>query len=114
MSKLKNLLSVLFAPAFIVFIGWILSTYNEFNWSKIIFVVFCVLGFQICLWIRNPQKLLEPVPGFMMSGSVYAFMGAEDRCGEYIELLGLFATVIFVFTIFFICLPNIYPKKKKS
>lgn len=113
MNKLKNLLLVLFAPAFVLLVSWILSTYNEFVWNLIVFFTFCVMGFNIFLYIRSPQTLSSATVGFMLSGSLYAFL-ATGTCGEYEEIFKLLAATLFAFTTFFICVPNIVKPTKKQ
>ena len=113
MKMLKKLLLIALAPAFVLFTSWILSTYNVFEWSGIIFFAIGVTGMQILLCIANSEKLIEPVPGFMIAGSLYAFIAA-DRCGDYAPIFEFFALIMFMFTIFFVSLPYIISWRKKK
>ena len=114
MEKLKNLLLVMLAPSFTVFVAWVLSTYNEVSWWSIIFFAVLVLILQTLLLILNPKKISEPVPGFMIVGSLHAFIAAANG-EDFAKLYCILAIIMFVFTFFFAYLPNIvkhYEKKK--
>lgn len=111
MKVLKKLLLVVFASAFVLFVSWVLSTYNDFTWSGIIFYAVAVVVMQILLCIANPKKLIEPIPGYMIAGSLYAFIAA-GMCDVYEPIFVFFAMLMFAFTIFFIWLPYIVQWRK--
>ena len=113
MKVLKKLLLIALAPAFVLFISWALSTYNVFDWSGIIFFTVGITGMQILLCIAKSEKLIEPIPGFMIAGSLYAFIAA-DRYGEHMPIFEFFALTMFAFTIFFVWLPYIISWRKKQ
>jgi hypothetical protein len=106
MEVLKKLLLIVLAPSFVLFISWVLSTYNDFAWWGIVFFAISVIAMQILLCIANPKKLIVPVPGYMIAGSLYAFIAA-DACGEYEPVFEFFAVTMFAFTVFFTWLPHV-------
>ena len=113
MEKLKNLLLVMLAPSFTVFVAWLLSTYNEVSWWSIIFFAVLVLILQTLLLILNPKKISEPVPGFMIVGSLHAFIAAANG-EDFAKLYCILAIIMFVFTFFlltFQTLSNIMKKR---
>ena len=114
MKNFKNLSFVVLAPLFTVFVCWLLSTYNEVSWWSVIFFAALVLILQTLLFIINPKKLSEPVPGFMIVGSLHAFIAAANG-EDYAKLYCVLAIIMFVFTFFFAYLPNVikHCKKKK-
>lgn len=111
MEMLKKLLLIVLASAFVLFVSWVLSTYNDFTWSGIIFYAVAVVGMQILLCIANPKKLTEPIPGYMIAGSLYAFIAA-GMCDVYEPIFDFFAMTMFAFTILFIWLPYIVQWRK--
>ena len=106
MEVLKKLLLIVLAPSFVLFISWVLSTYNDFAWWGIVFFAISVIGMQISLCIASPKNLIEPIPGYMIAGSLYAFIAA-DMCSEYEPIFEFFASTMFAFTFFFICCPHV-------
>ena len=106
MKNIKNLLLIVLAPAFVLFLSWVLSTYNDFKWLGIVFFAIAVIAMQIFLCIASPKNLIEPIPGYMIAGSLYAFIAA-DMCGDYEPIFEVFASTMFAFTFFFICCPHV-------
>ena len=113
MKNLKKLVLIMLAPAFVLFISWVLSTYNDFTWTGIVFFAIAITGMQILLCIANYKKLMEPIPGYMIAGSLYAFIAA-NMCGEYEPVFDFFAMTMFAFSIFFVSLPYIIKWRKRK
>ncbi len=113
MKNLKKLVLIMLTPAFVLFTSWVLSTYNNFTWNGIVFFSLAITGMQILLCIANSSKLIEPIPGYMIAGSLYTFIAA-DMCGDYEPIFDFFAMVIFAFTIFFVSLPPIIKWRKNK
>ena len=111
MKNLRKLFLITLAPAFVLFVSWVLSTYNEFVWKGVVFLALVFFVLQIILCFTNPKKLIEPVPGFMISGSLFAFISA-DMCGEYRDVFVFFAMIMLAFTLFFVSIPYILKKRE--
>lgn len=115
MEKVKKLLLILLAPAFVLSVSWILSMNAEFNWSGIIIFAGIVTLTEVILCIKRPQQLINTIPGWMISGTFYAFIAAEGMCGIYTDIFKSMAMIVFALTYFFICVPNFrkaHPKRK--
>lgn len=106
MKKVKNVLLVLLAPLFVLLVSWVLSAYKEFSWEGMAFFIAVTFFAQIFLWIANSDKLIEPIPGYMISGSLYAFIAA-DMTKDYTDVFSFFAMTIFAYTFFFVSFPYI-------
>lgn len=107
--KIKNLLLILAAPIFILTLSWILATNGLFNYERIIPLLGLIIVTNVILAFRNPQKLIPSLPGWMASGT---FFVVERISGELTDFVDFMAIVIFSFTLFIICIPNIIPKRK--
>lgn len=115
MKKIKNLLLILYAPVFVLLISWILSMNKEFNWLGVIIFAGVVTGTAILLYIKKSEKMIAAVSGWMFSGALYAFVAAEGMCGAYTGVFEFLALVIFAFTYFFVCLPEVIrPQQKRK
>ncbi len=106
MKKVKNVLLVLLTPLFVLLVLSVLSGYKEFAWEGMAFFISVIFFAQILLCIANSDKLIEPIPGYIISGTLYAFIVA-DMTKDYTDIFAFFAMIIFAYTLFFVSFPYI-------
>lgn len=106
MKNLSKKFLVLLPAMSVLLLSYGLSCLGNFNWGAICFFVSLVTLGQILLYIKKPEKLLEPTLGWTVSGMFYSYLALPE---ELIVKEGLFDFIFltsFAFTMLLLYIPN--------
>lgn len=112
MKKAKKLFLILYAPVLVLLISIVLSQNTDFNWSGIFVFIGIVICTQLILCLKKSPQLAELAPGWLISGTLWAFLSAKGMCGVYENIFEFMALITFAANYFFIFIPVIQKKQK--
>lgn len=109
--KYKKLFLALIPTVLLSFICCFFIHKEGVDWLGIIFLITLITISQIILWTKKPQRVMDPVCGWLVAGSAYILSETLNNPLEEMAVLKTMAIFIAVFSLF-ITLLVFFEKRK--